>query len=240
MLDSEFLANLLLLIACYAYILLIILISGKLDSIAHVSRKSSRKFLHSMIGNLPFIIPFFSYTSFPLNFPFLVAAPFILVTFFASRYSPSKRIYEKLKGLSDITGGGHQLGLVFYAASYTLLALFFSAKPYVIAAGVLPMAYGDASAALIGEKHGKRHYRIFARKSLEGSVTMFLASFISLAVSLLFFSLFYAFPLVTALLAALGAALVATLAESLSPLGFDNITVPLLSAWTFLILSGGI
>jgi phytol kinase len=102
------------------------------------------------------------------------------------------------------------------------------------------MAYGDASAALIGEKYGKRHYRIFAKKSLEGSIAMFLASFISFAVSLLFFSVWYSFPISNVILAALGVAFVAALAESLSPLGFDNITVPLLSALTFLILSGGI
>ena len=240
MFDSETFTNLALLILCYIYVLLIILISGKIDSVLHVSRKSSRKFLHMMIGNLPLIIPFFSYNSFPLNFPFLVAAPFILVTFLASPYSPSKRVYEKMKGLSDITEEGHQLGLIFYAVSYTLLALFLSDGPYVIAAGVLPMAYGDASAALIGKKYGKRHYRIFAKKSIEGSITMFLASFISLAISLMFFSVLYSFPISNVILAALGAAFVAALAESLSPLGFDNITVPILSALTFLILSGGL
>jgi phytol kinase len=240
MFDGEIFTNLVLLIACYAYVLLIILISGKMNSVFHISRKSSRKFLHAMIGNLPLIIPFFSYNSFPLNFPFLVAAPFILVTFLASPYSPSKRVYEKMKSLSDITEEGHQLGLVFYAVSYTLLALFFSSKPYVVAAGVLPMAYGDASAALIGEKYGKRHYRIFADKSVEGSITMFLASFISFVVSLLFFSVLYAFPVSKVMLAALGVGFVATLAEGLSPLGFDNITVPILSALTFLILSGGL
>jgi dolichol kinase len=240
MFGSEIFTNLALLIACYAYILLIILISGKMDSVFHISRKSSRKFLHVMIGNLPLIIPFFSYNSFPLNFPFLVAAPFILVTFFASPYSPSKRVYEKMKSLSDITEEGHQLGLVFYAVSYTLLALLFSSKPYVIAAGVLPLAYGDASAALIGEKYGKRRYRIFAKKSLEGSIAMFFASFISLAVSMLFFSVLYSFPISNVMLAALSVAFVAALAESLSPLGFDNITVPILSALAFLILSGGL
>jgi len=236
---SEIFVNSVLLIACYAYVLLVILVSGKMNSVFHISRKSSRKFLHAMIGNLPLVIPFFSYNSYPLNFPFLVAAPFILVTFLASPYSPSKRVYEKMKSLSDITEEGHQLGLVFYAVSYTLLALFFSAKPYVVAAGVLPMAYGDASAALIGEKYGKRRYRIFAEKSLEGSITMFLASFVSFAVSLLFFSAFYSFP-VSVMLAALGVAFVAAIAEGLSPLGFDNITVPILSALTFLILSGGL
>jgi phytol kinase len=240
MFDGEIFANLALLLACYVYVLVVILISGRIDRVFHISRKSSRKFLHMMIGNLPFVIPFFSYNSFPLNFPFFVAAPFILVTFLASAYSPLKWVNEKMGGLSGITGGGHQLGLVFYAISYTLLALFFSAKPYLIAAGVLPMAYGDAFAALIGEKYGKRHYRFFAKKSLEGSIAMFFASFIILSISLLYFSLLYTFPIPNAVLAALGAAFVAALAESLSPLGFDNITVPILSVLTFLLLSGGV
>lgn len=239
MLSSEAFTNLVLLVLCYSYILLIILLSGKMVDSQRISRKSSRKFLHMMIGNLPFIIPFFTYNSFPLNFPFLVAAPFVLITYFATPYSPSKRFYEKMKGLTGITGEGHQFGLVFYAVSYTILALFFSDKPYIVAAGVLPMAYGDASAALVGEKYGKRHFRVFAAKSLEGAIAMFLASFTSLAVSLLFFSMLYPFSIANALSAALGAALVAAVAESLSPLGFDNLTVPLLSALTFLILSGG-
>lgn len=239
MFNSEALVNLALLILCYCYVLLVIVLSVKMAKANCISRKASRKFLHVMIGNLPFIIPFFSYNSFPLNFPFFVSAPFTLITFLATPYSPAKRFYEKMRGLANITEEGHHLGLVFYALSYTLLALLFSTKPYVIAAGVLPMAYGDASAALVGEKYGKRRFRILAAKSIEGAVAMFFASFASLAVSLLFFSMLYPFSLVNALAAALGAAIVAALAESLSPLGFDNLTVPLLSAFTFIALSGG-
>jgi len=55
-----------------------------------------------------------------------------------------------------------------------------------------------------------------------------------------FFSVLYSFPVSNVMLAALGVAFVAVLAESLSPLGFDNITVPILSALAFLILSGGL
>jgi len=240
MLGSEAAVNLALLVLCYVYILLIILVSGRLASLLRVSRKSSRKFLHLMIGNLPFIIPFFSYNSFPLNFPFFVAAPFILVTFLASPYSPLKNVLERLIGLSGITEEGHSLGLVFYAVSYTLLAMFFSARPYVIAAGVLPMAYGDASAALVGEKHGKRRLRVFADKSLEGSAAMFSASFLSFAASLAFFSAFYSLQGLNILLAALVVALVATSAEALSPRGFDNLMVPIMGAAAFLAFSGGV
>ncbi len=237
-LNSEILMNVILMFLCYIYIVLVIFASGKLGHL-NISRRSSRKFLHAMIGNLPFIIPFFTYNSFPLNFPFFVAAPFILVTFLASPYSPFKGLCEKVKGLADITEEGHQLGLVFYAISYTFLALFFSSKPYVIAAGILPMAYGDAFASFIGERYGKGKYRVFAPKSLEGSAAMLLASFSSFTLSLIFFSAVYSFSVLDKLLASLGVAFVATLAEGLSPLGFDNITVPALSALTFLALGGG-
>ncbi len=238
MLDAEAWTNLALLCSCYFYILIVIFVTGRIGH--SLSRNSSRKFLHIMIGNLPFLIPFFSYNEFPLNFPFFVAAPFVLVTFLVSSYSPMKTLSRKLPELSEVTGGGHQLGLVFYAISYTVLALFFSGKPFVIAAGILPMAYGDAAASIIGEKFGRRQFRIFARKSVEGSVAMFAFSFASLAISLLFFSAFYSFSLLGSIMAALAVATVAMIAEALTPLGLDNITVPFLGALLFLLLMGGV
>ena len=240
MLDYKLAMDIILLILCYAYVLSVIIFSGKIFKLFGLSGKFSRKFLHIMIGNLPFIIPFFTLNSFPLNFPFFVAAPFVIVTFLATPYSPTRTLSERLKTLTGITEDGHHLGLVYYAFSYTLLALFFASKPYVIAAGVLPMAYGDASAAIIGEKHGKTQYHIFTKKSLEGSGSMFLVSFLSLEVSLLLFSTLYLLPLHILTLAALTVALATTIAEALSPLGFDNITVPLLGATIFLLISGGI
>jgi dolichol kinase len=123
MFDAETWANLALLGCCYGYILIVILATGRIGR--SLSRNSSRKFLHIMIGNLSFLIPFFSYNRFPLNFPFFVAAPFILVTFLVSPYSPTKSLSQKIPELTEVTEGGHQLGLVFYAISYTVLALFF-------------------------------------------------------------------------------------------------------------------
>ena len=106
---SEILTNILLMLLCYAYIVFIILISSKMDKHLHISQKASRKFLHSMIGNIPFIIPFFTANIYPT----LVAAPFTVVTFLASPYSPLKNSNSnRLKGLADITEEGHPLGLV--------------------------------------------------------------------------------------------------------------------------------
>jgi dolichol kinase len=186
-----------------------------------------------MIGNLPFVIPFFEWGL----APFLVAAPFIAVTFVASPYSPFQDLRGRLRGLSDLTEEGHDLGLILYAISFSLLALLFAPKPIVIAAGVLPMAYGDSAAALVGERYGRRQ-RMLGGKSMAGSLAMFSVSFLSIAVSLVYFSFFYPFRASEKLVHAAAVAVVVTLVECLSPKGFDNITVPLLGAVTFLIVDG--
>ncbi|MGQ9623841.1 MAG: diacylglycerol/polyprenol kinase family protein [Candidatus Bathycorpusculaceae bacterium] len=239
MFDYELLLNLALMFLCYAYVLIIIFVSGKIDKILKISRKASRKFLHAMIGNLPFIIPFFTFNTFPLNFPFFVAAPFIVLTFLASPYTPFKNFTGRFRELADITEEGHHLGLVFYAVAYTFLALFFASKPYVIAAGVLPMAYGDAAASAVGERSGKRKYKLFAGKSLEGSAAMFLVTFTSLVASAAYFSMFYPLSIFGNIFVFLFVAFVAAVAEGFSPLGFDNLTVPFFSVLVLLYFGGG-
>jgi len=168
MFNGNVLWNISLMLLCYAYVVLVILVSSKIDGFFHIPVKVSRKFLHAMIGNLPFIIPFFTSNVYPV----LVAAPFVLVTFCVSPYSPFPNIGKRLAGLTGITEEGHSLGLVFYAISYTALALVFASKPYVIAAGIFPMAYGDSPASIVGEFHcpcARLHVfsRRHAKKSLQ-------------------------------------------------------------------------
>jgi dolichol kinase len=228
--------NVSLMLLCYAYIVVIIVISGRLNRIFHISQKASRKFLHAMIGNLPFVIPFFTASVYPA----LVAAPFILVTFIASPLSPFKNLSKKMKGLSEITEEGHHLGLVFYAVSYTVLALLFASKPYIIAAGILPMAYGDSIASLIGERFGKTKYKLTASRSLEGSAAMFLICFVTVVLSLAFFSAFYQLLTLNWIVTALAVAAATTVIEAISPKGSDNLTVPAIGALTLLLITGGI
>jgi len=237
MVGSQLLFNIGLLGACYLYVIVIILIASKIKD--RVPLGFSRKFLHIMIGNFIFIIPFFTLTTFPLSFPFFVAAPFILVTFLFSPLSPVD-LSGKIRGLADITVGGHKYGLVLYAVSYSFLALFFSSKPYIIAAGIMPMAYGDAAASLVGQKIGRHKYNIFGTKSFEGSIAMFAICLSGLMAYLPFFSNFHSILILGFTLTSLGAAVVATVCEALTPRGFDNLTVPLFSATVFLVLTGAL
>jgi phytol kinase len=230
--------NLALLGLAFLYIIVIILVTGKIKD--HLPKNLSRKFLHIMIGNFIWIIPFFSNNTFPLNFPFFVASPFILLTFLVSPGTPFKSLTQKFSGLGDVTFGGHTYGLVLYSISYTFLAAIFSDKPWIIAAGIIPLAYGDAAASIVGQKWGRHQFNICAKKSIEGSITMFLVCFLVLVASFAFFGFLYPLSLTNYLFASLVAAVVATLCEAFTPRGLDNIAVPLLSAIIFLLLLGGI
>jgi phytol kinase len=228
---SDLQANLLIMAACYLYVVLVIFIASYLKR-GILSPKTSRKFLHAMIGNLPLIMPYFTQSI----FPFLVASPFILVTYLVTPYSPFPWISEKLSGLSDITEEGHHTGLVLYAISYSVLAYFFGTQPYVVAAGIFPMAYGDSIAALVGMRYGRRK---IGSKSLEGSAGMFFGSFISLLLGMAYFSSFYGFSLFDQVVPVFLVSLVVTVIEFFSPSGLDNIAVPILGALTFLFAGGG-
>lgn len=225
-------ANLVVMGACYLYIVLVIVVASYLKH-GILSPKASRKFLHSMIGNLPLIMPYFTNSI----FPFLVASPFILVTFLVTPYSPFKWLSGKLSGLTDITEEGHHTGLVLYAISYSALAFLYGNTPYIVAAGIFPMAYGDSTAALIGMKYGRHKV---GKKSLEGSVGMFLGSFFSLVFGMVYFASIYGFSASAQILPVFLVSLVVTIVEFVSPSGFDNIAVPLLGAFTFMYTGGGV
>jgi dolichol kinase len=227
MLGGVSLGDLPLMLLCYGYVLSMILVSDRLPG---VSRKASRKFLHAVIGNLVFAVPFFS----GALSASLVAVPFVLVTFLASPYSPLPGVRAKLGRLSELTEEGHHLGPTLYSTSYSLLAILFSSRPHVMAAGVLPMAYGDSFAALVGEKYGRK--RFANGKSVEGSVAMFLFSLLSILAGLIFFSSIYNYSPMEKILPALATSALVTVVEAISPRGLDNLGVPLLGSAVFLLL----
>lgn len=230
---DEVLQNVFLTLLCYGYVFFTILISTRIERSSHISGRTSRKFLHIMIGNLPFVVPFFTISLFPV----VVAAPFVIVTLLAI---PSSPVHKKLKGLAALTEEGHRFGLVFYAFSYTLLVVLFPFRPYIVSVGVLTMAYGDAAASIIGERYGKNRYHVFAWKSIEGSIAMFVVSLLALFGSFAFFSVFYSIVVFSRVGAILAASGVAAVVEFLSPLGFDNLTVPFSAVAVFLLLGKGV
>ena len=95
---------------------------------------------------------------------------------------------------------------------------------------VLVLGWGDGLAALVGEGNGARGMRILGgRKSGAGTAVMFCASFaVTLAFTMIFNRRFSALLPAAGVSAAVAA--VASIVELFTPLGIDNITVPLLTA----------
>jgi len=208
------------LILVYGYIALLLIVSEKL---LNKYSTFSRKFLHIMVGNVLFILPLFT-SKFVMTF--LVAAPFIFLTFIMSPYSPFK--------LNDkISSSGHGLGLVYYAVSWTILAFFFFDQPWIIAVGIVAMSYGDGTAALIGEKFGKHKYRIFGdKKSFEGSIAMFLVIITTLWIVLAYYQVTIDNLLIIPIVA-----LIATIFEGITSKGLDNITACFSAVGAYLLLT---
>jgi dolichol kinase len=143
-----------------------------------------------------------------------------------------------MTGLSDITEEGHGTGLILYAVSYSALALIYGTRPYIVAAGILPMAYGDSVAALVGASYGRHKFRVLEWKSVEGCLGMFAGSLLSLLTGMAHFSMIYGFSLRAQVLPVMVTSMVVTVAEAASPRGLDNVTVPALGALTFIAMGG--
>ena len=119
-------------------------------------------------------------------------------------------------------------GTIFYCLSLIILIwLFWDKDPYALNAGFLIMTFGDGLAGLVGKSFNSRNWIFFKqKKSLFGTLTMFLASLIVV------FSIGYA-QQKNINLNYFSIAFLATILEQFSVLGIDNFIVPISSALFF-------
>lgn len=208
-------------IISFAFVFAIIFIAGLLK---RLGQEASRKFVHIGVANWWLIA--MAYFDSPV-WASIVPASFVVLNYISYKYGLFKSMERK--------GGKEDLGTVYYAISLLVIALLtFSktGKPYLGAIAILTMGYGDGLAAVVGKALGWGKYKVFgANKSLAGSLTMFMAS---LAVAGVLMSM-YAGGFDLGKAAAL--ALIATVLEALTPMGFDNLSVPL-GTYAALMLMG--
>ena len=226
--------DILALIVVYIYVAVIFVVA---EMVLKTRPEVSRKFLHIMIGNMIFAMPFFAD---PLNMVWFLTLPITIALFFLTEYSP-------IKIKNSVTESGHALGLFFYAGIWTILiAIFASIAPagnpkffiWIVALAIVPMVYGDGFAALIGQKFGKVKYSIFGgTKSLEGSLTMFVVtSVMSVFVWMVFASIGCTMPEFN-IVYILAISAVATACEAFSYGGIDNLTVPAMTSILYLLVA---
>ena len=227
-------SDILSLIIVYIYVAVIFVVA---EMVLKTRPEVSRKFLHIMVGNMIFAMPFFSD---PWVMVWFLTLPITVVLFFLTEYSP-------IKIENSVTESGHALGLFFYAGIWTLLiAIFTSIAPasnpkhyiWIVALALVTMVYGDGFAALIGQKFGKVKYTVFGgEKSLEGSLTMFvITTVMSVFVWMVFVSIGCVMPEFNIVYIIMISA-VATMCEAFSYGGIDNLTVPAITSILYYLVA---
>lgn len=194
-----------------AYIFLIIFISS-LVSKNH--SEISRKIVHIGVCNWWIIVIIF--------FENVWLASIVPLLFCIINYISYKKDIFKSMERDD----KKSLGTVYYAISCLVLTLisflWFNNKMYA-GIGLFAMGYGDGLAALIGQKFKSKEYNVFGcKKTVLGSVTMFVVTFIAISVLLAAYNKFSIIPV-------LGLSAFATFVEAFSMYGIDNLTVPILT-----------
>ena len=227
-------SDILVLIIVYIYVAFIFVVA---EMVLKTRPEVSRKFLHIMVGNMIFAMPFFQD---PWTMVWFLTLPITIVLFFLTEYSP-------ITIENSVTESGHALGLFFYAGIWTvLIAIFTTIAPagdpkyfiWIVALAIVPMVYGDGFAALIGQKFGNVKYTVFGgTKSLEGSLTMFvITTVMSVFVWMVFTSIGCTMPEFN-LMYIIAISAVATVCEAISYGGIDNLTVPAITSILYYLVA---
>ncbi|MGC9038060.1 MAG: diacylglycerol/polyprenol kinase family protein [Roseiflexus sp.] len=214
----------------YAYAIGLLLFGEVLHRFAGLPADLTRKMIHIGAGMWVFgILALFDHWEIGI-IPF---ATFIFVNFILYRY----RIVRAMDREDSSPG------TIYFALAITLIFAFLWRpqgpvdRGVAATAGVMAMTWGDALAALTGQRIGKRRYTIGqSTRTLEGSAMMFAASAIAMLLTMLFLpgSAWAPFAPVADPIRVVGAAFlgaaVATAVEAVSPHGTDNLSVPVAAA----------
>lgn len=224
------------LVLVYAYV-------GLVVSLAAWARKripdlDYRKVIHILVGNIVFLWWVFDDR---WTMGLLAALPFVFLLLMVTPGSPLKGLTGSF--LDEATEQGHGYGLVYYAVSWTLLALLLFDNRMVGGIAIAAMSFGDGLGGLLGKRYGRR--KLYREKTCVGTMGVFLGTTISsLAVMAFYTSLGGYLPQlgapelapVSAVAAALVAGAFVAIVELFSPGEYDNLIVPLSTAALMLLI----
>ena len=198
------------------YIFAIFLISIIYKRFNEDNKEAVRKIIHIGMGPL---IPIAQYLKIDQNSALTFTGIISLLIFL-------NYLYKIFPTIEDVDR--KSFGTLFYCLSlFILILLYWETDPYSLIAGFFIMTFGDGLAGLIGKNlKSKSWFFLKQRKSLFGTITMFLTSLI--VVSSLGYMQKYNFNINFLMIA-----FIVTALEQFSVIGIDNFLVPLASAIYF-------
>jgi phytol kinase len=212
------------LLTSFAYVFAMIGVAEGLRKWRGYSVEFTRKFIHIAVGMWAYgaVLLFERRT-------FAIIPPLAFVAINALSYW--RGTFKAME-----TGEKENLGTIYFPISFAALVWLLWDRPHLLVASLMPMTWGDALAAVVGRRIGRRRYTVAgSTRSLEGSAVMLLAGWVATLVPLVLLA-----PAPMSLAAAAGTAavtaLVATVVEAVSPWGIDNLTVPAVSALVLVLM----
>ena len=199
------------LIVIFSWLSLIIFTSFLCRKFFPEERELSRKIVH--IGTGP-IIPLAWWFNISIN----VALPLALLVTIALIGNQRAKIIPSFENIER-----KSFGTIAYGVSISLLiTLFWSKTPSAVTAGVLVMSFGDGLAGLIGRKVKSPSWVLLGqKKSLMGTLVM------GITTTIVLLTLNQITNLQLGSVDILSLTTLAVILEQISPLGIDNITVPM-------------
>ena len=158
----------------------------------------------------------------------LLSLIFIIVNFFLYKKDLSKSMNKVER---------ESYGTIYFPISILFLSFFFWDKPISFFLAVCVLSFADPIASIAGKRSNDHFYPWKDKKSPEGSIAMFCASFLIIAIGTdvmarLFSANFY-LPFHILIGLAFFTALCSTASEMISYKGSDNITIPLITFFSY-------
>ena len=230
---QEFLNGVLMLVIYFISCATIALVCRKMIKIPN---ELFRKILHFILltSLFVFIFAFKTWWSSALTCILIILLAYPILLFFERFKTYSDTVTERKKG--ELRSSLILVFLMFaviITICWKLLDNKLLALPVIYAWG-----YGDALAALIGTKFGKR--KIYKKKSLEGTLAMFITSVIVVSILL---SIVNIIPWYGVIITTIFVSIGVTAVELFTPNGLDTVTCPftsLIIMIPLLILFGGL
>lgn len=210
------------LIVSYVYVFSVIGLGELLRRVLHRSSNFTRKFIHIGVGMWVLGTVWLFET---LWLALIPPATFVLI----NAISYWRGTFKAME-----TGEKSNLGTIYFPIAFAALIYVFWEQPLLMVASMMPLTWGDAQAALVGQRYGHRFFTVAGHtRSLEGSMAMLFWSWVTTALVLFVMPYLLGMPAINWLLTLIyggAVAIVATLVEALSPWGIDNLTIPAASA----------
>lgn len=205
----------------FAYVAVVLGLAELIRRNLDLKKDFTRKFVHVAVGT--YIIPTF-YIFHSLYYALVPPVIFIIMNILSYRFKIFRAMEED---------DGRNLGTMLFPISFCIVMIIFWNKGddrVAAMLGILVMAWGDASASIVGRNFGAHFYHFFReRKSFEGSIAMLVTSYIVLAIVLTIWGhpKLDVYEIATV---AFLTSLVGTFLEAISVRGLDNLIVPIVSS----------